>query len=262
MEARRLALLHRYSDADLHKLRVSLRRMRSLLKLQPDAESRELRRELGRLAQATNAARDWDTCYARLRTSPAYSRFAQIEPLLARGRRTAHSHVRQMLRSTTWSDGLRRWQHYLAATELMDKRHAADADDPGAAARILAAAARRALSREDERSWHKLRIAVKDFRYQLEHASGESPPTDTLATLRQCMALQDELGRWHDTVAHRELLRALAEGLAAGESSASREAIAGMCQQLEAEGEEILTRIRHSLQKGQGTGRFVLWPLQ
>ena len=69
LEKRRRALLDHYDEEDLHQLRITLRRMRGRLEGTDDKERRQLRKDLGALADTTNPARDWDTLalYARAR---------------------------------------------------------------------------------------------------------------------------------------------------------------------------------------------------
>ena len=68
LEKRRRALLERYDEEDLHQLRITPRRMRARLKGAEQSRLQQLRKDLGTLADTTNAARDWDTLDAHARS--------------------------------------------------------------------------------------------------------------------------------------------------------------------------------------------------
>ena len=75
LKKRRLALLERYDEEELHQLRITLRRMRAQLKGAEQSRLQQLRRDLGTLADTTNAARDWDTLDARIIGDKAYCEY-------------------------------------------------------------------------------------------------------------------------------------------------------------------------------------------
>jgi CHAD domain-containing protein len=64
-----------------------------------------------------------------------------------------------------------------------------------------------ALAADDERSWHKFRIAVKDVRYVAD-AGGTDPATDErlAEVIEACKSLQALLGNWHDAVVQLRML--------------------------------------------------------
>ncbi len=110
LKSRRKVLLSRYSDEDLHQLRVNIRKLRALLKHCPEPGAAKFRKKWGRLAQATNAARDWDTrvIYTELTLSPAD--WKTLEPLLHSYRDDAREQVLLSLQSSDWDLALRSWK--------------------------------------------------------------------------------------------------------------------------------------------------------
>ena len=75
-----------------------------------------------------------------------------------------------------------------------------------------------ALEADDDRYWHKFRIAVKDVHY-LAIACKEEPDTEVKLDelIKECRSLQTLLGSWHDTIIQLHLIEELAadEGHAA-----------------------------------------------
>lgn len=200
----RRKLLRDYDAEKLHKLRIALRRMRSTLRSRPEPEARQLREELGLLADATNAARDWDTLavYAaeHLRKHP----YRRIEPWLEANCKSAHRRVIRALRSEQWSITIEHWKHYTRAhhDDAPVGEVVVEESDVAFALRRLARRRDRVLSRDTSSRWHKVRIAVKDLRYQLD-SRGTPEHKEEIAL---CERLQECLGQWHDCVVHDELL--------------------------------------------------------
>ena len=59
----------------------------------------------------------------------------------------------------------------------------------------------------EDRAWHKLRIAVKEVRYQSEaSAEGVAPGSPQAELIELCKPLQALLGSWHDCVVQLQLL--------------------------------------------------------
>jgi CHAD domain-containing protein len=104
----------------------------------------------------------------------------------------------------------------------------------------VAEARARALEYETERDWHKLRIAIKELRYQLDEEPREDRSRRVRQTITACKQLQEELGTWHDTVVHRGLL---ANALEQAKGPEGR-AMAALDARLSREGEECLDRVR------------------
>jgi CHAD domain-containing protein len=256
LEALRSALLAGYSDEGLHQLRVTLRRMRSFLRGRPGGKARDLRQQLGALACATNSARDWDTLAAGAGGLLRPEQHRALQALLQDCRETAHAQVYRMLHSHQWLATLRGWQAFVQATGVEPDSRDIAPGDLGNKLQRAAAAGHKALARDDDRSWHKLRIAIKELRYHLDTFN-----LDTLAhrprhpvtagLLDECKTLQALLGDWHDTVIHRQLLDGLAgQGLLEPATPAGKAATA-MLQALVAKGRQSLEQVRHRLRQGQ-----------
>ena len=240
-----------YNDEDLHKLRITLRRIRSILKQHTDEVARRLRRELGRMADATNDARDWDTFYSRIRKTLDKKQFRRIQPLVADRRSRSHRRVRRMLCSKKWSRAARGWHQYARDADSATHHPSRERLEPGRGEQQLAGVARLALSQDDDKSWHKLRIAVKELRYQLESAAEDSPRSR--AMLLQCQQLQADLGDWHDTVVHQGLLQALTADLDPDTDNDAFELLTKLSHDVEQEGTAILARVRATLRENLST---------
>ena len=246
----RSSLLACYRDEDLHQLRVTLRRMRAALLGKDSArESRpqvqQLRKELGALARSINSARDWDTLVASARDELRPEQFRDLQALLEQRRETARAQVYRMFHSLQWRATLDSWEAHLQQAGIETGGHA---PTPGELANRLTranAAGRKALSRGDDRSWHKLRIAIKELRYGLDMPGAQAMPAPFgTRLLDECETLQELLGGWHDTVVHRQLLDAMAEqGLLDPTTPAGRAADA-LGQALAASGRQLLEQTR------------------
>jgi CHAD domain-containing protein len=246
----RSSLLANYNDEDLHQLRVTLRRMRSVLRGVPGGKAQKLRRRLGALAATTNDARDWDTLYTSAMDQLRTEQFNKLEPLLHERRESARAQVYRMFHAKQWLTALCRWDGLAGKTDL-------DADSLSMAQGELAARLRRAnktadkaMAKDDEKRWHKLRIAIKELRYALDTGSDEAPASAHPELLQECKTLQKLLGDWHDTVVHRQLLDTLAGSGSAGTATPSGEAARKLQQVLAQKGLESLEQIKHRLQQG------------
>lgn len=201
-------------DADaqaLHDLRVALRRLRSLLRAYRPWLGRtvpgKLRRELGKLARATNEARDAEVQLAwlaqqRLRLS-ARER-AGVEwfraELTARCDR-AYRHIRAEL-----THDFARIESTLraACTRAVRRGHATEPRFRAVTARLVdehAAALRAALasigSPRDEAQIHAARIAAKRLRYLLEPVAAELAGGREL--VQRLKRFQDDFGWLNDS---------------------------------------------------------------
>ncbi len=213
LQKKRQSLLQVYDAEDLHALRVNLRRMRSRLKQISGKEARQLRHDLGVLASATGAARDWDTLVLNARWLLTDKQFEQIAPCLERQQQTAHDSVMQMLQSETWSSTMKQWARQERQHRQLQKKTAGQSQRGlSHVLEKLAMARRETLSRDDNKRWHKLRIAIKDLRYQLDATPKKERSTRIRDMLDLCKELQVELGEWHDTVVHDQLLRSIESG--------------------------------------------------
>ena len=207
LEQSATALRGAYSAEELYALRVGMRRIRSLLKPLDSARSRQFRKAWGGFAAVTNRARDWDVFLLTAQDvlpADAYGRFAAENQESVQ---FCHDAVIELLLSAPWRRHLGEWRQYLERThdhagdEFIAKQSLADA-----LANARAALAAAQLS-GDERAWHKLRIALKEVRYQAESGPGGAPVDEAAAALvEQCKPLQSLLGGWHDCVVQLQLL--------------------------------------------------------
>ena len=201
------ALCDAYRAEDLYALRVGMRRIRSLLKPLDSARSRQFRKAWGGFAAVTNRARDWDVFLLTAQELLPADEFGRFAAENREAVQSCHDAVIELLLSAPWRRHLGEWRQYLERThdhaqdEFTAKESLADAV---ANARVALAAAQ--LS-DEERAWHKLRIALKEVRYQAETGPGGAPLNAQAADLvEQCKPLQSLLGGWHDCVVQLQLL--------------------------------------------------------
>jgi len=207
-------LLQRYDDKDLHQLRIILRRVRSRLKGLPGKKARSLHQDLGTLAKITNAARDWDTLVRRAEKTLPAEQFVHLLPLLEQYQRAAHDRVTCLLKSREWASAVERWQQYLDEDKREKFGTKDDSEqDLSLILKRLDAVRRKALAHDDKRHWHKLRIAIKDLRYRLDETPRDARTRRTREIITVCKELQEDLGEWHDSVIHTQLLRELSDSL-------------------------------------------------
>ena len=234
LEKKRQLLLKGYDPENLHALRVTLRRMRSRLKQVPGKKARQLRGELGVLANLTNGARDWDTLLINAGQMLSEDQFEQLAPWLTKQHVDAHQRVIRLLQSESWFSPARRWAHHEQEHRQLREDHSGYSEQGlSRTLQKVVTARRKALSRNDDKRWHKLRIAIKNLRYQLDATPKKKRSARTREILTLCRQLQVDLGEWHDTVVHDQLLRELAYTmdptrypLACGALKSLREAIA------------------------------------
>lgn len=140
-----------------------------------------------------------------------------------------------MLKSMHWRRHLEDWMHFLDRIEeepiAEDQVVALDQALVGAQAALLLA-----LSTDDDHTWHRFRIAVKEVRYVAD-ASSDKPEQDLASLVNSCKQLQTLLGDWHDTVVQLNMLEELeADPI----HSMLRDLIAGRKQKFLAETRELL----------------------
>ena len=246
----RSSLLANYNEEDLHQLRVTLRRMRSVLRGIPGGKEKKLRRRLGALAHTTNDARDWDTLYASAREQLREAQFNELEPLLHAQRESARAQVYRMFHAKQWLATLRRWDALADKTELdaasLCMRRA------GLKKRLkrATAASHKAMAKDDNKRWHKLRLAIKELRYALDTGPEGMPASGRPELLQECKTLQTLLGDWHDTVVHRELLDTLAGDASLDPARPAGKAASAFQQILANNGRRSLEQIKERLQQG------------
>jgi CHAD domain-containing protein len=234
LKTRRKALLSEYDDEYLHRFRVTIRRARALLKQHPGDQSRNVRREWRSLAEKTNAARDWDTLAIYIDSTLAPEQRRAILPRMRHYRELARGQVIEALRFDDWDTT---WRHWLEWAEDGEKGEAARAPTLDSTDMLQAArtAARNALSLQDERSWHKFRIAIKNLRYSLDSPSAKSSwkKQERKALKRLCKRLQEQLGDWHDTVVHGRLIETMLDDIPANESGNEKDVLRSLLTGIE-----------------------------
>ncbi len=205
IERRRTALLTHYHEEDLHQLRVTIRRLRVALAHADNEEVSDLRREWGRLMRLTNDARDWDTFINFARDSLNPDQLETLHPALVRHQEAGRMLALQAIRSREWEEHVSRWHIFL------DRAPGFGSENFGAALESarqrIGKAWHRACGKDDRKSWHKLRIAIKGLRYLADSNPEFQIRQGELISL--CKELQTDLGNWHDTVVHERLLEEL-----------------------------------------------------
>jgi CHAD domain-containing protein len=207
-EAARLRV--EYDPTALHAFRVAIRRIRSILKQMGGYRARRYRKIWGGFAVITNQARDWDVFMNSAADLLDPKDFATFRQLNDGHLATSHGAVREVVQSAHWQRHLVEW------TGLM-KRSIDRAPEPTAGPEsldeVLAKASLvlgLALAQDDDRAWHKFRIAVKDVRYVVDAAPPEAlPEAERAAVIEACKELQTLLGEWHDTVVQLNQLEEL-----------------------------------------------------
>ena len=228
------APLHQTDEAEpIHQMRVSLRRMRTALKIFGHvlhfSEFGELRAEAKRLATALGKARALDAFRDNAKKAPLTSavRAAGCEALMKRieqHRKPAYAAARALIASKATTDFVLRIESILARHAWRDDSNITGHDLLDETARSFAAATlerlrRRVLKRgrklrkrsEEER--HSLRIALKDLRYTMEFSAGLFGHSRRLQRwLSKVAVLQDVLGARNDAMSTAQLLQDLVAG--------------------------------------------------
>ena len=213
-----------YRPKDLHRLRIGIRRIRSLLKQVSDRNARHFRKTWGGFAAVTNQARDWDVFLKAARSILPDAGFRDFRSILMPQVLASHEAVIEVLQSAQWQRHLAEWQRFL---EQIDDRVVDDGKPHWSVGEALSKARRTcqlALATGDDRAWHKFRIAVKNLRY-IADASIHDPACDRQhlnAVIAACKILQTRLGKWHDTVVQLQIISELGlndEGKAAAAKS-------------------------------------------
>jgi CHAD domain-containing protein len=191
-------LLRRYHPHDLHQLRVSIRRTRSLLKQAGSGPARFFHESWGALFAITGPARDLDVLQATVRELLPGAEAEQLETLLRPRLANSHEAVSGLLESGRWGRHMAGWRGYM---KTLENRPCGVL--PGAlriAERSAGQAGRAALAADTDQAWHRFRIALKNLRYVAEALRDEpgfgQPGPDAL--INGCKVLQTLLGDWHD----------------------------------------------------------------
>ena len=208
LRKKRRALLRRYDEEELHQLRIELRRLRGFLKQKTGKKACRLRCDLGKLADATSAARDWDTLVANAQRTIEPGDLALLQQCLQARQSDAHEPVLRMLQEAQWSPVIKKVDRYIRKHTGGDSARKR-LEALSRSKERVATRASRARSTNDPRHWHKLRIACKDLRYMLDITPKDARGLDVATELQQCKRLQSHLGAWHDTVVHQAMVRQL-----------------------------------------------------
>lgn len=225
---------------DLHKLRVAMRRLRTLWwaydPLLDKHDAKLQRREFKSLADAAGRTRDWDVLHeliAAAAPSNKHSLTWLIEAIEAH-RAEALSFSRRAIGNA----GVERiLQHAVAAARAQLEVHGAGQPIAGfaeervqVAEKALKKRVKRAISADesDYGTLHEVRIAGKKLRYLLQFFA---PVLDGghQAVIEHLTVVQDELGTLNDQVTSEALLREYAFQL--GEEKRVKEAIAYLQKQ-------------------------------
>jgi CHAD domain-containing protein len=199
-----------YDPAQLYNLRVCIRRMRSLLKGRSGRRARRFRRIWGGFAAQTNPARDWDVFLLAAADLLTPAELREFERLNRGAVRSARQNAVHLVRSAQWRRLLAEWKEYLERGRGTGNKAVGGRPDLHTARDRAARARAVALSEDTDRTWHKLRIAIKELRYRTEAALSSKVEDDQLErTVDACKELQSALGHWHDTVVQLELLDTL-----------------------------------------------------
>jgi len=216
----------------LHDFRVALRRLRSCMQAYQDAlsdtVSKKSRKQLRRLARATNEARDVEVLIEWLRSQehhlPARQRIGWLWLLERLEARKAKAY--DEIRARVSKDFLRfepklrkQLQHYTVVydldgqayetpfTEIIGKHIKQHGKE-------MERALWRAASSADVQTLHNTRIQVKRLRYLLEPIQEEIK--DGKQIIKQLKELQDLLGDLHDAHLHAQEIALAVETAAAG----------------------------------------------
>jgi CHAD domain-containing protein len=214
----------------LHQMRVALRRLRSALDVfsppLPESVTRPAGRELKWLASRLGPARDWDVFISE--TLPAVEvEFRAHGGLIAFGarcrslRQRAGARARRAVRSARYRQLTLRLSVWLASEGWLARlnktvRAALQGPVGNHAREVLEARYRRVRKRGrglEELSpaeLHRLRIAIKRFRYAVDFFSGLYEQSLVRESLKRLSLLQDTLGAMNDAVTATDLV---AQGL-------------------------------------------------
>jgi len=203
-------VLRKYDPKQLYAFRVGVRRIRSILKQIDSHRSRRYRKIWGGFAAVTNDARDWDIFLQTAKNLLSAAQYREFEKLNREQVRHSHEAVIELLHSMHWQRHLDEWKNVLErADEQPGWTHQGLAPLELALARARLAL-KRALAVNDDHSWHKFRIRVKDVRYVAD--AGNDDPTNrkyVSSIIESCKQLQTLLGDWHDTVVQLNMLEEL-----------------------------------------------------
>jgi triphosphatase len=221
--------------AAVHRFRVGLRRLRSILSafgdVLPEAERHALGDRLHAVAQRYGPAREWDVFLAAIvaplrAAMPADDGLRQLERLARQARRRAWPS------DDTLKSSLATVEAAIADAAHWLRRPTPEFSGPWQmalrdyAAQVLAKRHRRLRKRlkdadfADRAGFHQLRVRVKKLRYPAELLRSLFDEDASAGYLKRLVALQDLMGRANDTGVGEALLRDLAAPEAASRMAA------------------------------------------
>lgn len=216
----------------LHKLRVALRRLRTLWWIfQPlldTQDARSHRSEFKSLAEAAGKTRDWDVLRALLSTAPSSDSFGALIGRVDQHRSSALAFSNRIIANAGVERIVEHAVH-VARNQIETQTAPMRLDDFATtraerAEQMLKKRVRRVASNPnaDYAELHEIRISGKRLRYSLEFLA---PVLDGhyLATIERLAQAQQQLGDLNDLVTSETLLREYAFQL--GESHALKKAI-------------------------------------
>jgi len=215
-------VVERDDAACLHQMRVGLRRLHSALHLfrrvvlPPDT----LQQELAWLSEQVGAARDWDVlASSTLQTVGDAADPAELEALRHAASAKAadlHRAAAQAVASARYARFMLSFQRWLLGAAWRASLDAHDRQRLKAFSREMLERDRRRLCKRgrhleeaDAQGRHRVRIAAKKARYDLEFFQSLYPPKEAKATIKVLSALQDKLGWLNDLAVGDGLLAEL-----------------------------------------------------
>jgi CHAD domain-containing protein len=231
----------------LHQARVALRRLRSALEVfsppLPESVNAPVDRELKWLASRLGPARDWDVLMTEV-LPPMEAEFGALPGIKAFRkrcvtlRRRAGAGARRAARSARYRRLTLRLSAWLATEgwrSLSNDAARAGLQNPlaGHARKVLDARYRRVRKRGSgldqlpPAKLHRLRIAIKRFRYAADFFCGLYPGNPVRESLRRLSRLQDILGAMNDAATAADLAARICRGRRAGNVAEARGILLG-----------------------------------
>lgn len=200
----------------VHQTRVSLRRMRTALKLfkpvHDGKESHRLLKKLKKFAAKLDAARDLDVLLDTHFDDNQQKYDSKLEKALLKKRKQAYKKVRKLLKSKRFNCMRRNLNKQLKQEvwcnldgynpllkEFTDKTLKTLKQNIGVQIRELDV--------NDDSALHTLRISCKEFRYACEFFVSLYPQHQIESLIDKLRELQDSLGEIHDCYIHRNILQ-------------------------------------------------------
>jgi CHAD domain-containing protein len=213
----------KHDPASIHQMRVSMRRLRSALygvrDLLPEAEYESVRVKLKYLLQSLGAARDWEVLTERISElddepeghAENVQRAANVRKRQALAR--AVDAVGSRKNTKTALEAMRWFEDLPAARHGRKLRAKVKSAAPGILNELFDRVRRRGRHFEEQSvgDRHRLRIACKNLRYNVELFGPLYGKRKVERFLAQLKPVQDDLGHLNDVSRARDLLGELAK---------------------------------------------------